>query len=326
MAQQKVIAVVGATGQQGGGLVEAILADTSGEFTVRALTRDAGSPKAKALASRGAEVVEADLDDEASLVAAFDGAFGVFVMTNFWADLTPEQEAARSRVEMELEQAANAARAAKAAGVKHAVWSSVEDTRPFFERTGDKVPRPMAGYTVPHMDVKAAADAFFTDLGVPTTFLLTSWFYENLFIGMGPVRNEAGELILTIPLAHHKLAAHAATDIGRTVLGMFKSEGAYIGKTVGIAGAHVTGEEMAAVLSEAVGEKVTYQPFTWDQFRGFGFPHAVEFANNLQYMAQNDTEFTAARDIEWSRSINPQLESFRSWAEAHSDQLRALNS
>lgn len=325
MTDKSIIAVVGATGRQGGGLVEAILADAQGQFTVRALTRDASSTGARALASRGAEVVEADLDDERSLVAAFEGAHGAFVMTNFWAELTPEQEAARSRVDMELEQAANAARAAKAAGVRHVVWSSLEDTRPFFERTGDKVPRPMAGYTVPHMDVKAAADAFFTESEVPTTFLRTAWFYENLFLGMGPSRTPEGELILTIPLAHHTLAAHAAADIGRSALSLFKAGPDYIGKTVGIAGDHLTGEEMAAVLSDTIGEKVTYRPFTWDEFRGFGFPHAVEFANNLQFMAENDAEFAAARSVEWTRSINPQLESLKSWAENHKESLRALN-
>ncbi|WP_431953707.1 NmrA/HSCARG family protein [Actinacidiphila sp. bgisy167] len=325
MSEQRVIAVVGATGRQGGGLVDAILADTEGQFRVRALTRDASSPAARRLASRGAEVVAADLDDEPSLVAALEGAHGAFVMTNFWAELTPEQEAARSRVDMELEQAANAARAARAAGVRHVVWSSLEDTRPFFERTGDRVPRPMAGYTVPHMDVKAAADAFFDEMEVPTTFLRTAWFYENLFLGMGPVRTEEGELILTIPLAHHRLAAHAAADIGRTALGLFRAGPEYIGRTVGIAGDHLTGEEMAAALSDAVGEKVAYRPYTWDEFRGFGFPHAVEFANNLQFMAENEAEFTAARDVEWTRGINPRLESFTSWAQDHKEALRALN-
>ena len=84
MADKKVIAVLGATGAQGGGLARAILADESGEFTVRALTRKVDSDKAKALADSGAEVVAADLDDYESLKKAFAGAYGVFAVTNFW--------------------------------------------------------------------------------------------------------------------------------------------------------------------------------------------------------------------------------------------------
>jgi uncharacterized protein YbjT (DUF2867 family) len=102
MAGKKIIAVVGATGAQGGGLVRAILADPAGPFTARALTRDAHSEQARELASHGVEVVEADFDDETSLRKAFDGAYGAYVVTNFWAHRTPEQERTRSRAQMEL--------------------------------------------------------------------------------------------------------------------------------------------------------------------------------------------------------------------------------
>jgi nucleoside-diphosphate-sugar epimerase len=112
--EKKIIAVVGATGAQGGGLVRAILADPAGPFTARALTRNPDAARARELAVQGVEVVEADLDDEGSLRQAFDGAYGAFVVTNFWAQRTPEEEKARTRAEMELAQAAAAARAAKA--------------------------------------------------------------------------------------------------------------------------------------------------------------------------------------------------------------------
>ena len=120
MADKKIIAVVGATGAQGGGLVRAILADRNGEFRVRALTRNPDSDKARALAAAGAELVRADLDDQASLERAFAGAHGVFALTNFWEHFSPEKE---------LAQAGNQARAAKAAGVHHVIWSTLEDTR-----------------------------------------------------------------------------------------------------------------------------------------------------------------------------------------------------
>jgi hypothetical protein len=110
MTEKMIIAVVGATGRQGGGLVRAILADPQGPFTVRALTRNADSGKAHEFASQGVEVVEADLDDAASVRTAFDRAYGAFVVTNFWAQQTPEEEQARTRAEMELAQAAAATR------------------------------------------------------------------------------------------------------------------------------------------------------------------------------------------------------------------------
>ena len=97
MADKKTIAVMGATGAQGGGLVRAILADPRAAFAVRALTRDANSDKARALAELGAEVVAADVDDVESLKRAFDGAYGAYCVTFFWEHFSPEKEAAHVR-------------------------------------------------------------------------------------------------------------------------------------------------------------------------------------------------------------------------------------
>src|SRR3977135_2848974 len=199
MIDKKIIAVVGATGAQGGGLVRAILADPAGPFTARALTRNPDAPRAPELDGHGGEVVWAHLDDKGSLRQAFDGAYGAFVVTNFWAQRTPEEEKARTRAEMELAQAAAAARAAKDAGLRHVVWSTLEDTRPHFERLGIDVPTVFDSYKVPHFDAKGEANALFTELGVPTTFLQTTFFYEAFLIGQGPHRDQNGERVLTIP-------------------------------------------------------------------------------------------------------------------------------
>ena len=110
MADKKIIAVIGATGAQGGSLVRAIIADKGGSFAARAITRNVDSEKAKALAAAGVEVVKADIDDQKSLERAFAGAYGAFCVTNFWEHFSPERE---------LTQAGNMARAAKAAGVQH---------------------------------------------------------------------------------------------------------------------------------------------------------------------------------------------------------------
>ena len=120
MTEKKTIAVVGATGAQGGGLVRSILADKSGAYRARVLTRDPKSKKAQELAQQGAEVVAADIDDAGSLERAFAGAHGAFCVTFFWAHFSPEKEIA---------EAQTMAKATKRAGVKHVVWSTLEDTR-----------------------------------------------------------------------------------------------------------------------------------------------------------------------------------------------------
>jgi uncharacterized protein YbjT (DUF2867 family) len=229
MTDKKMIAVVGATGAQGGGLVRAILADTTGPFTARAPTRNADSGRARELASQGVEVIEADLDDETSLRKAFDGAYGAYAVTNFWAQRTPEQEQARTRAQMELDQAAAAARAAKDAELRHVVWSTLEDTRPHFAQLGIEVHDALGSYKVPHFDAKGEANAFFTALGVPTTFLQTTFYYEAFLQGQGPHRGD-NELVLSIPMAANKLALIAGENIGKTAPGVFRRGGQFIGR------------------------------------------------------------------------------------------------
>lgn len=320
MTEKKIIAVVGATGSQGGGLVRAILADPDHEFAARALTRNSQSGKARELTASGAEVVEADLDDEASLARAFEGAHGVFIVTNYWADRTPEEEARRTRAEMELQQAEAAVWATKAAGVAHVIWSTLEDTRPHFG-DGERVPTVDELYKVPHFDAKAEADELFTKYGVPTTYLRTAFFFEGFASGLGPVRDASGKLVLTLPMADQPLSGIAVDDIGRTALGIFKRGREYIGQTVSIAGDHLTGDEYAAALTDALDELVVYQPNTWDDFRRLGFPGAVEMANMFQFYAEDSKRFTGDRNLAAVRNLNPELQSFRDWLSLHKAEI-----
>ncbi|OHU98132.1 NmrA/HSCARG family protein [Mycobacterium talmoniae] len=318
MTEQKLIAVVGATGSQGGGLVRAILADPDREFAVRALTRSARSAKAQELAAAGAQVVEADLDDAASVRAAFDGAHGAYIVTNYWAPRSPDDEARRSRAEMELAQAENAARAARDAGVAHVIWSTLEDTR---DVLGDEVPTVEGRYKVPHFDAKAEADALFVRYGVPTTLLRTTFYFDNVAGGMGLARDADGAPALTLPLADQPLSGIAVEDIGKTAFGVFKRGPELIGTTVSIAGDHLTGDQYAAALTAALGEPVGYRPLGWDEYRALGFPGAVEMGNMFQYYAQNAARFTADRDLARVRELNPELQSFRDWLAAHRDDI-----
>lgn len=310
MAEQKIIAVAGATGAQGGGLVQAIQCDPKGDFTARALTRNPGSEKAKAL---GVEVVAADVDDEASLVRAFEGAYGAYCVTFYWDHFSPERE---------LAQAAAMARAAKKAGLQHVIWSTLEDTREWVSLEDNRMPTLMGKYKVPHFDAKGEANHFFTDQGLPVTFLLTSFYWDNfIHFGMGPQPGPDGKLAITLPMGDRKLPGIAAQDIGRCAYGIFQAGDRYIGKTVGIAGEHLTGGEMAATFSRVLRREVAYNAVPPEIYRSFGFPGAGDLGNMFQFKRDFNDAFCAARSVEFSRSVNPQLHSFEQWLIANKDRI-----
>jgi uncharacterized protein YbjT (DUF2867 family) len=311
MADKKIIAVVGATGAQGGGLVRAILADRESDFAVRALTRHTDSDKARALAAAGAEVVSADLDDQASLERAFAGAYGVFALTNFWEHFSPEKE---------LVQAGNQARAAKAAGVHHVIWSTLEDTRKWVPLSDERMPTLQRKYKVPHFDAKGEADQIFRDLGVPTTFLLTAFYWDNL-VQMGPQKGPDGRLAITYPLGDKKLPAIAVEDIGKAAYAIFKRGDEFINRTVGIAGEHLSGQEMAAALSRALGREVVYNAVSPETFRSFGFPAADDLGNMFQFKRDFNEYYRGVRNIDFSRSLNPELQNFEAWLARHKNEI-----
>jgi uncharacterized protein YbjT (DUF2867 family) len=314
VAEKKVIAVVGATGAQGGGLARAILADASAEFAVRALTRNSGSGAALRLAAQGAEVVQADITDEASVTKAFDGAYGAFLVTNFWEHMSPEQE---------KRDAATMARAARTAGLSHVIWSTLDDTREHIPLDDDRMPTLMGSYKVPHFDAKAEANQFFTDAGVPTTFLQTTFYWEALLGPMAPKRGDDGRLTLALAMGDSKLAGIAAEDIGKTAYGIFRRGRDLVGQTVSIAGEHLTATQLAERLSAALGEEVAYAPVPFDALRAQPFPGAVEMGNMFQFYAEVP-QFNAVRDLDVVRDLNPQLQTFDQWLTAHKDAFANL--
>lgn len=306
MSTQKIIAVIGATGAQGGGLVRAIQSDPSRAFKVRAITRNPATEQARAL---GVEVVQADLDDVASLREAFDGVHGVFGVTAYWEHFSPERERA---------QAQAMATAAAAAGVEHFVWSTLEDTRQWLPVGSGYMPTLMGKYNVPHMDAKGEADEVFAASGVPTTALRTSFFWDNLIhFGMAPRRGADGGLVFSLPMGAKKLPGIAAVDIGHCALGLFKGGDTYIGKTVGIAGEHLSGDEMAAALSRALGEPVRYESIPFEVYRGLGFPGAEDLANMFQFKHDFEADYCGSRPIAQSRQLHPGLQTFDQWLARH---------
>jgi len=305
VADKKTIAVAGATGAQGGGLVRAILSDPSGGFAARALTRNVSSEKAKELAKLGAEVVEANLEDLESLKRAFKGAYGAYCVTFFWEHFSPEKE---------FSQASNMAHAAKHAGLKHVIWSTFEDTRKWVPLGDSRMPTLMGKYKVPHFDAKAEADQVFRELGLPVTFLLTSFYWDNLiYFGMGPKKGPDGKLAFTLPMGDGKLPGIASEDIGGCAYGIFKKGREFIGKTVGIAGEHLTGAQMAAALAKALGKEVRFNDVPPDVYRSFGFPGAQDLGNMFQFKRDFQQDYCGVRNVAASRSLNPALQTFDQW-------------
>lgn len=313
MSEKKIIAVLGATGAQGGGLVRAIQNDDAGSFTARAVTRNPDSEKARALAALGAEVVAADIDDAGSLTQAFQGAHGAFCVTFFWEHFSPDTETGQVRT---------MAAAAKDAGLKHVVWSTLEDTRQWVPIEDDRMPTLMEKYKVPHFDSKGQADRYFTDAGVPTTFLLTSFYWDNFIqFGMGPQKGPDGNYAITLPMDDKKLPGIAAEDIGRCAYGIFKDGERHIGQRIGIAGAHLTGAEMASALGKALKLPVAYNAVSPEAYRGFGFPGAEDLGNMFQFKRDFQEAFCGPRDPEVARKLNPALQDFDQWLAANAGRI-----
>lgn len=305
MSDKKIIAVIGATGAQGGGLMRAILGDAAGGFAARGITRKTDSEKARALTEQGATMVAADLDDPPSLRRAFEGAHAAFCLTNFWEHFSPEKE---------LAQAKALAEAARDARVKHVIWSTLEDTRQLVPVDDDRMPTLMGKYKVPHFDAKGEADEIFRQVDVPTTNLRTSFYWDNfIHFGMGPQAGPDGKLAITLPIADKKLPGIAVEDIGRCAYGVIKAGGKYIGQTIGIAGEMPTGSEMAAAMSKALGKSIAYNAVPYDVYRSFGFDGVDDITNMFQYKVDFNDAFCAARSVELSRQLNPALQSLADW-------------
>jgi uncharacterized protein YbjT (DUF2867 family) len=313
MAGKKIITVFGATGAQGGGLVRAIMQDKNSEFTARAVTRDINSDKAKELAQLGAEVVAADIDDPAAVDKALEGAYGAYFVTFFWAHFSVEKEKA---------EAAIFANAAKKAGLKHVIWSTLEDTREYVPLDDDRMPTLQGKYKVPHFDGKGESDKLFIEAGVPTTFLLASFYWDNfIYFGAGPQRGQDGKLALTMPIGDAKMAGIAAEDIGKCAYGIFKKGTEMAGKKIGIAGEHLTGNEMASAMSKAIGETVVYNMVPAEVYRGFGFPGADDLGNMFQFYDEFEKELNKTRDVATSKQLNPELMNFEQWLSKYGSKI-----
>lgn len=313
MSAKQTIAVMGATGAQGGGLVRAILADGSGRFAVRAITRKPESEAARALVAQGAEVVAGDADTPASLDAAFAGAYGVYCVTNFWEHFSAEREGL---------QAEAMARATRRAGVQHVIWSTLEDTRLLVPLDDPRLPTLQNHYKVPHFDSKGQVDQVFASAAAPTTYLRAAFYWENfIHFGMGPRKGPDGTAVLAMPLGGAKVPGIAAGDIGKCAFGIFQRGTSTVGQYIGVAGDILSGPEMAAKMGRAMGSTMTFQDVPFNVYRGLGFPGAEDLGNMFEYQALAGDTFLKSRDVALSRALNPELQSFEMWLAANAGRI-----
>lgn len=237
MAGKKLIVVFGATGAQGGGVARALLDD--GTFKVRAVTRSPRKKEAEELRRRGAEVVKADQDDEASLEQALADAYGAFIVTNFWEHCSKEKE---------IEQGRRLADLSKRQGLHHVVFSGLENVH---QLTGGRL-------EVLHFDGKGVVEEYFQKIGVPTTIVRLPFYFENFLSIFKPQKAPQGDtFVLELPMGDTPMDGMAVEDLGPVVLCLLKSPGEYIGQVIGLSTGKLTEAEYAAILSQQTGKTVT---------------------------------------------------------------------
>lgn len=303
-----VIAVLGATGAQGGSVARALLA--GGRHAVRAVTRHPGAPAAQDLELDGAALLAADLDDPASLRAAFAGAQGLFAVT-------PSGPAERG-----LAQARHIADAARDAGVAHVIWSTQEDTRRFVPLEDDHLPTVGGCWKVPAFDARGAANALFRERGVPTTLLHASFFWDELLRPeLAPRRGADGTLELTLPMGLRPLPGIAAADFGHCARALFEHPRRWIGRSVGVAGEHATGARMAHALARALGKPVRHRSPAFAELAAEDRPDAAERANRFRFLHDFNDEICARRPVALTRELHPGVLDFEGWLRRHLHRL-----
>ena len=297
MALDRTILVTGATGAQGGSVARRLLA--GGKFAVRALTRNPQSDAAQALAKAGAQVVQGDLADPASVAKAVEGSYGVFGVTSFWEHFDKEYDHGKTLID-----------AVAKAGVQHFVFS----TLPSVKKTASHL-------DVPHFELKARLEEQTRSLGIPSTFIHMAFYYDNFLAFFPPRKQEDGSYAFGFPQGDTPLAAVAVEDAGGVVSPIFENRDRFLGTTVVVAGDELPPGTYAEILSRVTGKKVAYGHIPREVFAGFGFPGAADLADMFEFYRVHIPRRT--QDIEQARALYPGLQTFEQWAHAHRDALIA---
>jgi uncharacterized protein YbjT (DUF2867 family) len=293
------ILVTGATGLQGGGVARHLL--KQGKPAVRCLTRCLDSEAAKTLKQLGADVVQADLDDPASLKSALNGCTGVFGVTNFWEAFLREYD-----------QGVNLIDAAYEAGVEHLVLSTLPSAR--------KISK--GAVAVPHFETKYRMEEYTCQRSVPFTFVHVAFYFENFMNYFPPQRRAEGSYSFGFPLADARLGAVAVEDTGGVVTAIFERRAEFLGRTVEIIGDEMAAQEFAQIMSRVLGRRVTYNHIPRDTYAALGFPGARELADMFEFLRGHLPSRRA--EIARCRQLYPPMQTFEPWLQANAGRFAAL--
>ncbi|NXK46299.1 NMRL1 protein, partial [Chauna torquata] len=275
-------------GAQGGSVARALLDD--GTFTVRAVTRRPRKKEAAQLKQRGAEVVKADQDDERTLELALAGAYGAFVVTNFWEHCSKEKE---------ITQGKRLADLSKRLGLRHVVYSGLENVK---QLTGGCL-------EVLHFDGKGVVEEYFRALGVPTTTIRLPYYFENFLSSFKPEKAPQGDtFVLALPMGDTPMDGMAVEDMGPIVLSLLKSPEEYIGRVIGLSTGKLTVAEYAAAFSQQTGKTVEASKISPEEYEKLGFPGAKALANMFRFYALKPD-----RNVELTMKLNPKARTFHQW-------------
>uniref|UniRef100_A0A8D2BDF8 NmrA-like family domain-containing protein 1 n=1 Tax=Sciurus vulgaris TaxID=55149 RepID=A0A8D2BDF8_SCIVU len=261
------------TGAQGGSVAKALL--ESKHFAVRALTRDVTRPKALELQGLGAEVVKGDLNDKASVEAALKGAYGAFVVTNFWEHFSKDKEVCQVGTSCTVFPPGKlVADTAKRLGLKHMVYSGLENVE---QLSGGKL-------HVPHFDGKGEVE----DVHLAA-------YFENFLTSWKPAKAPDGNYYtLALPMGDVPMDGISVADIGAAVSSIFNSPEEFIGKA-----------QYADVLSKSLGKDVRDAKITPEAYEKLGFPATKELADMCRFY-----QMKPERDVKLTHHLNPKVKSF----------------
>jgi len=282
------ILVVGATGMQGGGVARHLL--ERGAIRIRCMTRRPDSKPAKLLGQRGADVVQADLDDPASLRRAMHGCHGVFGVTNFWEAYFREYDQGLDLID-----------AAAEAGVRHLVLSTLPSSRKISGGAID----------LPHFETKARMEEHAQLRNVPFTFVHVAFYFENFLNYFPPQRQPDGSYSFGFPLGDACLGAVGVEDVGGVVARIFESRAEFVNKIVEIIGDEMPAQEYAQIMSRALKRKITYSHVPRETYAAMGFPGARELADMFEFLRV----YTPSRcgHITRCRQLFPEMQRFEPW-------------
>ncbi|EKG19207.1 NmrA-like protein [Macrophomina phaseolina MS6] len=279
----KLITVFGATGNQGGSVIKAILADTvlSKEFKIRGITRDVSKPAAQALAKQGVDMAAADLSSKPSLNDALKGSHTVFLVTNYWETGKPE---------VELNQGQNVADVSKELGVQHLIFSTLLHVT---ETSGGRLKH------VPHFDGKAEIERYIRESGVPCSFFLPGYFMSNY---KGQLREgDDGVVTLSYPVSSKAKfpLVDVAEDTGKFVKAIIKNRDRLLGGRVYGAAGYYTPEQILADYEEVTGKKTRYVQVSNEQYQKF-LPEAVAEEMLENHLFMEDPGYYNGADLDES--------------------------